>query len=88
MPVQERGEPTTIDPTGIICPKDPNRSSDDPKRPPTHLSAEILKIEVINEKKPNLRRATFKCNTCGEEWVVNPYPPRDPKARGDRVPKS
>lgn len=85
MPVQEKGTPTTIDPKGLICPKDPNRDSTDPANPPTHLSSEVLKVEVVNEKKPNIRRAELRCNTCQHEWTVNPYPPRDPKARGDKV---
>lgn len=87
MPVQERGEPKTIDQRGLICPKDPNRDSTDPEHPATHLSCEILEVTVVDPKKPNTRKAVLKCNTCDHQWTVNPYPPRDPRARGDRVDK-
>lgn len=80
-----------ISPSGLVCPKDPNKDEDsvDGEGGPTHLQADVLKIETPDEKKPYRKRATLRCRaivgkptddepagkTCGNTWQVD-WPPR------------
>lgn len=90
MPIQKTREELAtepITPTGLICPKDPDRASTDPKRPPTHLALDVLEVRV--DQSPQLTReqlvagvkrkpteAEVECRTCGHKWTVKPWPPR------------
>ncbi len=84
-------KPIRITPSGLVCPKDPDKDvqSVDGEGGPTHLAADVLKIETPDEKKPYRKRALLRCRaivgkatdtepagkTCGHEWQVD-WPPR------------
>ena len=70
-------EPVRIEPSGLVCPKDPKRNeqSVDGKGGPTHLQADVVRIETPNEKKPYLKRATLRCLTCEHQWTID-WPPK------------
>jgi hypothetical protein len=89
QPTKAEIEAIPLDPSkfGLVCPKDPNRKSTDPKAPPTHLSADVAKLdmderpaftaaEIAAGKKRHPTTAHLVCNTCGNEWTVTPWPPR------------
>lgn len=73
-----------VPPTGLICPKDPKRQSQDPDDPPTHTQLEVLEVDIGNAKTPQEaaknRKALVRCLTpgCEHEWTVKPWPPKLP----------
>lgn len=79
MPV-ENLRPKEVIPTGLICPKDPKRTSTDPNDPPTHLHVEVLEVDVHDAKTAQeaakKRTAKLRCVTCEHEWTVKPWPPQ------------
>lgn len=92
MAVQETAkerEAKPLDPAtfGLVCPKDPNRASVDPRNPPTHLQCEVQKLEIderpqftaqeiASGKKRKPTVAHLSCNTCQAEFTVTPWPYR------------
>jgi hypothetical protein len=92
MPVEKtleerKAEPLDPKTFGMICPKDPNRDSVDPAKPPTHLACEVTKLEIDDRpmfspqevaagKKRRPTVAHLLCNTCGHEFTVKPWPYR------------
>jgi hypothetical protein len=71
-----------VTPTGIICPKDPKRESDDPDDPPTHTQLEVLEVDDHGSKTAaeaaKKRTARLRCLTpgCEHEFQVKPWPPK------------
>jgi hypothetical protein len=81
-----------VKPTGIICPRDPKRASDDPDDPPTHLALDVLKIDLDERPfKPGEKRrpstAHLRCQTCGHEFTLSPWPPAPSVAGSPETPR-
>lgn len=72
MATEQAKKTAAIQPTGLICPRDPNRGSTDLANPPTHLSSSVGNVYTPDEKNaPNRKRADIVCNTCGAQWTVD-----------------